>query len=100
MNNQMLEGLDKVNWRALRHVYGSAEDIPDLLRTIVEARDEDVQNKACDDLVNSINHQGTLSNATAATVPFLIQMLSNTTFTKRTWILDTFIYLMQSCNEQ
>lgn len=44
----VLAGLDAIDWPALSHAYGSAEDTPDLLRRLaaVEAEDEDAAGPA------------------------------------------------------
>ncbi|MEV4709105.1 hypothetical protein [Actinoplanes sp. NPDC049316] len=59
----MLDGLDEVDWAALTHAYGPAHDVPELLR---EA--------ALSDLYGRIFHQGTVYTATAAAVPFLVEL--------------------------
>src|SRR5260221_13970921 len=94
----MFEGLDDVNWRKLHHAYGSAENIPGLLRAFASAKDEQAYEELYDDLLNMINHQGDIYSATAATVPFLIQMLLNKNFSKRDWILHTLFFLEQTCD--
>lgn len=71
----MLDGIDSVNWASLRHAYGSADDVPDLLRALA-SRDEDKRKNAIDELFGNIWHQGTVYPATAAAVPFLYELLN------------------------
>ncbi|MGI5182588.1 hypothetical protein ACQEVZ_40675 [Dactylosporangium sp. CA-152071] len=66
----MLGGLDAVAWGELSHAYGSAGDVPDLLR---QAASEDNE-EAISELHGSIFHQGTVYPATAAAVPFLAEL--------------------------
>ncbi|MFE2851991.1 hypothetical protein ACFXJO_12760 [Streptomyces lavendulae] len=65
-----LDGLDARPWSSLSHAYGSAEDIPDLLRALAGA-DVDAADEALSELYGSILHQGTVYAASAEAVPFL-----------------------------
>lgn len=68
----MLEELNSIDWSQLTHCYGSASDIPELLKTIAIKKDwEDALEK----LGSRICHQGTLYEATAFVLPFLVQLL-------------------------
>ena len=71
----MLEGLDSVEWHHLSHAYGPATDVPDLLRAL-QSPDEEIREEAHTQLYISICHQGTVYEATAYAVPFLIELLS------------------------
>ncbi|MFF4429608.1 HEAT repeat domain-containing protein [Streptomyces sp. NPDC001513] len=65
-----LDGLDARPWSALSHAYGSAEDVPDLLRALTGA-DADAADEALSELYGSVLHQGTVYAASAQAVPFL-----------------------------
>ncbi|MBC6461680.1 HEAT repeat domain-containing protein [Actinomadura sp. HBU206391] len=69
----MLEGLDTVDWADLEHAYGSADDVPDLLRGAA-SEDDEVRDEAIDALFGTIHHQGTVYPASAPAVPFLAQL--------------------------
>lgn len=69
----MLEELDAIDWSQLTHAYGPAEDVPALLRALVEGTDSE-QSAALGGLTSSIWHQGTVYEATAAAVPFLAEV--------------------------
>jgi hypothetical protein len=69
----VLEGLDAVNWAALGHADGSAEDVPWLLRQVRSA-DPKVREDALRELCFTIVHQGTRYSATAPAVPFLVEL--------------------------
>lgn len=66
----MLEGLDAIAWGELEHAYGSADDVPEILRQLAEGDDE-----ALWELFGNIWHQGTVYSATSPAVPFLVEIL-------------------------
>ncbi|NNJ26173.1 hypothetical protein [Alienimonas chondri] len=70
-----LAGLDDVPWADLTHAYGSASDVPDLLRAL-ETGPEDAADRAMHDLFGNIWHQGTVYPATPHAVPFLLNLLA------------------------
>jgi HEAT repeats len=69
-----LDGLDRVDWASLQHAYGSATDVPGMLR---ELASEGEASHAFDQLFGSLNHQGSVYSATSAAIPFLIQILED-----------------------
>ncbi|SFR25028.1 hypothetical protein SAMN04488564_108193 [Lentzea waywayandensis] len=71
----MLNGLDQVGWDRLTHAYGPADDVPDQIRDLVSP-DEDRRQKALWELSGNIYHQGTIYEATAYAVPFLLEVLT------------------------
>jgi hypothetical protein len=75
LEKHMLDGLDSVDWKSLRHAYGSAEDVPALLRALASG-DEEQRKQAIYELSGNIWHQGTVYAATAAAVPFLYELLN------------------------
>jgi len=70
----MLEGLGAVDWAALEHAYGSAGDVPELIRALRD-RDPEVRNRALWQLWGNIYHQGSRFQASAAAVPFLLELV-------------------------
>ncbi|WP_329109626.1 HEAT repeat domain-containing protein [Micromonospora sp. NBC_01699] len=66
----MLSGLDDVPWDELHHAFGKATDVPGLLRGVADGDDD-----ALGDLFGNIWHQGTVYEATAYAVPFLVELL-------------------------
>ncbi|MGW7052922.1 hypothetical protein [Streptomyces sp. NPDC054887] len=68
-----LDGLDTRPWSSLSHAYGSAEDIPDLLRALTGA-DVDAADEALSELYGSVLHQGTVYAASVEAVPFLAEI--------------------------
>ncbi len=71
----MLERLDEVPWPTLTHAYGSAADVPDLLRALASG-DPDEREAALSELHGSVWHQGTVYPATPHVVPFLLELLA------------------------
>jgi len=70
----MLERLNQIDWQGLEHAYGPASDVPELIRDLTSA-DTGAREKALSNLYGNIWHQGTVYEATAPTVPFLIELL-------------------------
>ncbi|WP_405831306.1 hypothetical protein [Streptomyces sp. NBC_01176] len=62
--------LDDVPWSALTHAYGSAEDVPELIRALYQG-DEETAAEAIHELYGNIHHQGSVYPASAPAVPFL-----------------------------
>ncbi|MGW7426389.1 hypothetical protein ACWGJB_41480 [Streptomyces sp. NPDC054813] len=60
----LLDGLDTRLWSSLSHAYGSAEDVPDLLRALTGA-DAGEADGALSELYGSVLHQGTVYAASA-----------------------------------
>jgi hypothetical protein len=67
------------NWRELKHAYGSAEDIPE----IISALTPDSTSPAWEDLRSRVCHQGTTYSASPAVLPFLLGFASNWNATDR-----------------
>ena len=67
------------NWRELKHAYGSAEDIPE----IISALTPDPTSPAWGDLWSRVCHQGTTYSASPAVLPFLLSVSSNWSITDR-----------------
>jgi tetratricopeptide (TPR) repeat protein len=72
----VLDGVEQVPWDTLHHAYGSAEDVPDLLRLLL-SDDPDVRDDAFEQLYSNIWHQGTVYEASGYAVPFLLRMLAD-----------------------
>ncbi|NUP53361.1 MAG: HEAT repeat domain-containing protein [Catenulispora sp.] len=71
-----LAGLDDIAWDSLSHAYGSAEDVPDLLRALL-SDDAEVRKEVMWALLSNIYHQGTRYEATSYAVPFLARLALN-----------------------
>lgn len=67
--------IERVNWAALEHAYGSAADAPEAFAALASA-DPEERASGCDFLFYSAYHQGTVYGATVEVVPVLVQMLA------------------------
>lgn len=72
----MLETLDNIEWNQLSHAYGPAQDVPELLRALL-SEETTVREEAFRGLFSTIWHQGTVYEATAHAVPFLLELLES-----------------------
>lgn len=70
----MLESLDQHDWVNLSHAYGSAADVPDLLRSL-RSTDDAVRRDALWTLHGSVFHQGSRYEASSHVVPFLFDLV-------------------------
>lgn len=86
MGAEMLQGLDAVPWNALTHAYGPADDVPYCLRGIASP-EADRREGAWSALYGNIWHQGTVYEATAHAVPFLIELAADASVLERERVL-------------
>lgn len=70
----MLEGLDDIKWKDLKHAFGSAADVPANLRGLCAEPGAAAHKEALQALCGSIYHQRTVYEATQYAVPFLIEI--------------------------
>ncbi|MFF2045441.1 HEAT repeat domain-containing protein [Kitasatospora sp. NPDC058170] len=74
--NDPLAGLDAIDWAALEHAYGAADDVPGQLRALC-GPDADGRQKALHGLYGNIFHQGSRYQASATAVPFLARLAAD-----------------------
>jgi hypothetical protein len=72
----MLQDLDAVPWADLEHAYGSAADVPALLRKLLDP-DPKMRTQVLWTLCGNVFHQGTRYPATPYVIPFLIEMCAS-----------------------
>ncbi|MGW0575650.1 hypothetical protein ACWD25_06705 [Streptomyces sp. NPDC002920] len=70
----MWEGLDAVDWAALEHSYGSAEDVPALLRRCAGGDPEDADDAAFELVIRIFHQGGWICSAASAALPFLVRL--------------------------
>jgi hypothetical protein len=73
VSETMLESLESVRWIERGHAFGSAEDTPENIRALLDA-DPRIRDGALDELWNTLCHQGTVYDASAPAVPFLLEV--------------------------
>ena len=88
----MREELDRIDWGRLEHAYGSAKDVPGLIRDLT-SRSGGRRERALYELFGNIHHQGTVYSATAPAVPFLAELVRSEDTDGRvrvelTWLLQ------------
>jgi hypothetical protein len=67
----VFEGLDDVDWASMQHAYGSAADVPAMLRGLV-SQDDGVRREAEEGMWGAVHHQGDVYDSTVAAIPFLL----------------------------
>jgi hypothetical protein len=82
-----LDGLDAIDWGKLTHAYGPALDVPIDLRRLA-GTDRKRRGAALGQLWASLCHQGTIYDATAAAVPFLVKIAAHPAFPERGDVLE------------
>ncbi|MEV4313425.1 hypothetical protein [Actinocrispum sp. NPDC049592] len=68
----MFAGLDDIDWPGMKHAYGSADDVPEMLRDLVSS-DASEREVALDGMYGAVHHQGDIYECTIATIPFLLE---------------------------
>src|SRR5262245_56031329 len=57
----------------MRHAYGAADEVPFLLRGLVES-DPAIRETALDAMYGAVHHQGDVYDSTVAAIPFLVRI--------------------------
>jgi hypothetical protein len=68
--------LGSPRWADLQHAYGSAADIPDLLRKLSSLPDDSGKSQPWYQLWSSLAHQGDVYSASFAAVPHIVDALA------------------------
>ena len=69
----MINDLESIDWAALGHAYGPADDVPGWLRSMVSS-DPEVRKEAFRAFYGAVLHQGSVYASTVASLPFLFAM--------------------------
>lgn len=94
----MLEGLDKINWAKHKGAYHLKEKLPAYIRDLA-SDDFETREKAFDNVIEEINHQGSIYDATPYVVPFLIELLSIDSVQEKERLLYQIFHLLNCCND-
>ncbi|MFJ8593895.1 HEAT repeat domain-containing protein [Streptomyces sp. NPDC093598] len=86
----MFRGIDEVDWASLRHAYGSAEDVPGLLRGLASA-DPAERQTALDGMYGAVHHQGDVYDSTLACVPFLLALAVSEEVPDRAGVVELLV---------
>jgi len=68
--------LDSPKWSELRHAYGAASDIPELLRQLENLPPAEGRNEPWFSIWSALAHQGDVYSASFAAVPHVVRYLS------------------------
>jgi hypothetical protein len=71
----MFAGMDEIDWASMRHAYGPAAEMPEVLRGLV-AEKKRVRAWAQDCMWGGIHHQGDVYECTLRAVPFLLEAVA------------------------
>ena len=88
----MLEGLDAIPWAELEHAYGPAADVPELIRALASS-DDKTRGRGYAHLYGNIFHQGSRYQATPYVVPFLFELLLDSSTPDRQGLLSLLLSL-------
>ncbi len=94
----MLAGLDEIPWSTLKHAYGDAGDMPDLIRAVTSS-DPDERAVAQDMLGMGAFHQGSLYSCTPFVVRFLLQIVQERDAPDKPWILQYVSRVLASARD-
>lgn len=72
----MFRGIDEVDWASMEHAYGSAADVPVLLRGLASPRPRE-RETALDGMYGAVHHQGDVYDSTLASIPFLFSLAAH-----------------------
>lgn len=87
VSERAFEGLFDIAWNKLRHALGTAEDVPYELWRLA-SKDDELRRDALTKLSSNIVHKGTVYEATARAVPYLVKLAMDPQFPNRSGILD------------
>ncbi|MEU1267685.1 HEAT repeat domain-containing protein [Streptomyces sp. NPDC005799] len=90
----MFTGIDEVDWASLRHAYGSAEDVPQLLRGLASA-DPAEREIALDGMYGAVHHQGDVYDSTLACIPFLFTLVGSRAVEERGGVVELLVSIGQ-----
>ncbi|MBD0840596.1 HEAT repeat domain-containing protein [Streptomyces sp. TRM68416] len=86
----MFTGIDEVDWASMHHAYGSAENVPGLLRGLASA-DPAERECALDGMYGAVHHQGDVYDSTLACVPFLFALAARPDVQDRGGIVELLV---------
>lgn len=86
----MFTGIDDIDWASLRHAYGTARDVPGLLRGLA-SEDPAERETALDGMYGAVHHQGSVYDSTLACVPFLLTLAAREKGQDRAGIIELLV---------
>ncbi|MFE5142506.1 HEAT repeat domain-containing protein [Streptomyces fagopyri] len=86
----MFTGIDEVAWASMKHAYGSAEDVPRLLRALVSPSPQE-RERALDGMYGAVHHQGDVYDSTLACIPFLFTLVARAELPDRSGVVELLV---------
>ena len=86
----MFTGMDEVDWASMRHAYGSAKAVPQLLQGLASPC-PDERERALDGLYGAVHHQGDVYDSTLACIPFLFALIARPEVPDRGSIVELLV---------
>lgn len=86
----MFNGLDDIDWASMEHAYGSAAEVPSLLRAMRSANAEE-RTEAFGEFYGAVYHQNSVYEPTAASLPFLFEMACDTDTPDRAAVVQLIV---------
>lgn len=83
----MLERLEEIDWSALTHAYGSASDVPRMLRDLASS-DPGTRQSALWNAYGSIYHQGSVYTATVPAIEFVAEIARESEHADRSDLIE------------
>ncbi|MFJ1796592.1 hypothetical protein [Kitasatospora griseola] len=95
----MFEGLDDIEWSKMHHAYGTAEEVPVLLRELASVEDE-TRSRALSRFYGAVHHQGDVYRRTAASLPFLFELAQDAAAPGRAAVIELLVSVGESAIER
>lgn len=95
--SQKLNSLYDVEWHSIRHAYGAADDVPEMILGIT-SNDPEQREICLDRLSNTVNHQGSIYEATSYVIPYLIEIVSDNLIPEKDEVLAVLSGFLHSAN--
>ncbi|MFC9705223.1 HEAT repeat domain-containing protein [Streptomyces sp. NPDC056943] len=86
----MINELDGIDWSAMSHAYGPADDVPVWLRAM-GSDDPDIRREAFGEFYSAAHHQGDVYECTMASLPFLFTMADDPTTPDRAAVVELLL---------
>ncbi|WP_330302808.1 MULTISPECIES: HEAT repeat domain-containing protein [unclassified Streptomyces] len=86
----MFTGIDEVDWASMQHAYGSAEDVPGILRALASPCPQE-RETALDGMYGAVHHQGDVYDSTLACIPFLLALVTHAELPDRSGIVELLV---------
>ncbi|MEU0036358.1 HEAT repeat domain-containing protein [Streptomyces sp. NPDC006333] len=83
-------GIDEVAWASMKHAYGSAEEVPRLLRGLASPSPQE-RERALDGMYGAVHHQGDVYDSTLACIPFLFALVARPELPDRSGVVELLV---------